>query len=359
MLQLSEIEAAIEEAAKYKKKRSVVINALEQKKTKAQQLQAKISNGKWMPPLHEKYILCEGSHKKVREIIKPRWDDEQIVHHMLVRQLRPIITPRLYRFAYGSLPGRGSHNAVKTLTKWRNEYGNKRFYVFEGDIRKFYDNVDISILKSKLRRRIRDKQYLDLMFRVIDGNAPGLPKGYYTSPWLANFYLEEFDNFILQELKPDHYLRYMDNLFIYHRNKKELHKIVSRIAGFLKNQLHLQLHPNWQVYRFEKIRKNYCETSSGEKRLSHQSDGRAVNALGFVIHRNRVTIRKSVLKRTRAKANHINKKKRCTRHDAASMVSRVGVFKHANAYGYYQRYIKPMVSIHYCKRRISMFAQKD
>lgn len=358
MLQLSEIEAAIEEAAKYKKKRSVVINALEQKKTKAQQLQIKITSGKWMPPVHEKYILCEGSHKKVREIIKPRWDDEQIVHHMLMRQFRPLVTPRLYRFAYGSLPGRGSHNAVKTLTRWRNKYGNKRFYVFEGDIRKFYDNVDTAILKKKLRCRIRDKLYLDLMFRVIDGSAPGLPKGYYTSPWLANFYLEEFDNFILQELKPDRYLRYMDNLFIYHRNKKELHRMVRRIATFLKEHLHLRLKDDWQVYRFEKKRKPEGMTPEEERRWSRQAKGRAVNALGFVIHRDRVTIRKSVLKRTRAKANHIHKRKRYTRHDAASMVSRVGTFKHANAYGYYQRYIKPMVSIHYCKRRISMLAQR-
>ena len=358
MMDLGEIAESIEEAAKYKKSRSVVINILERKESKALELQKKIASGSWMPPVHIKHILREGSHKKEREIIKPRWDDEQIVHHMLMRQFRPIVIPRLYRYAYGSLPGRGSHDAVKTLTRWRNEYSNKRFYVFEGDIRKFYDNVDTAILKRKLRSRIRDRRYLDLMDRVIDGNAPGLPKGYYTSPWLANFYLEEFDNFILQELKPDHYLRYMDNLFIYHRNKKELHKMARRIGEFLTNRLHLKLHPNWQVYRFEKKRKPEGMTPEEERRWRRQAKGRAVNALGFVVHRDRVTIRKSVIKRTRAKANHICKRKRCTRHDAASMVSRVGVFKHANAYGYYRTYIKPKVSIQYCKRRISRLAKK-
>lgn len=347
MMEIEEIEAAIEEAAKFKKNRAVVANVLKNKTAKAMELRKKIEARKWNPPHHEKHTLREGSHKKERVIIKPRWDDEQIVHHMIIRQIRPIVTPRLYRYAYGSLPGRGSHDAVKTMTRWRNEYGNKRFYVFEGDIRKFYDNVDTEILKDKLRHRIRDRRYMELVERVIDASAPGLPKGYYTSPWLANLYLAEFDNFIVQELKPDRYLRYMDNLFIFHRNKKELHRMVRRITDFLADRLHLQLHPCWQVYRFE-----------GMNRRSGKISGRAVNALGFVIHRDRVTIRKSILKRTRAKANHIHKRKRYTRHDCASMLSRIGVFRHGQAYGYYLRYIKPKVSIHYCKRRLSLLAQR-
>lgn len=83
-----------------------------------------------------------------------------------------------------------------------------------------------------------------------------------------------------------------------------------------------------------------------------------IHDLLVLIHRDRVTIRKSILKRTRAKANHIYRKKRYTRHDAASMVSRIGAFKHADAYGYYLTYIKPKVSIHYCKRRIAAAEKK-
>lgn len=359
MMEISEIELSIEEAAKKKKKKPVVAEALANKTEKAKEVYDEISSGKWCPPKHKKHLLQEGSHKKTREIVKPRWDNEQIVHHMLIRQLRPIIMPRLYRYAYGSLPGRGTHAAVKVLTRWRNEYCNKRFYVFEGDIHKFYDNIDTSILKEKLHRRIRDEPYLSVMGKVIDGNAPGLPKGYYTSPWLANMYMEEFDNFVLQELKPDHYLRYMDNLFIYHRNKRELHQMVSRIVLFLRDRLKLLLNKNWQVYRFEKKRKPNGLTPEQEKRWSRRAKGRAVNALGFVVHQDRVTIRKSALKRTRAKANHIHKRRRYTRHDCASMISRVGQFRHANVYGFFQSYIKPAVSIRYCKRRISTISKTE
>ena len=116
---------------------------------------------------------------------------------------------------------------------------------------------------------------------------------------------------------------------------------------------------NMWRYRFEKKKKPEGMTPEEELRWKRRAKGRAVNALGFVIHRDRVTVRKSILKRTRAKANHIHKKKRYTRHDAASMVSRAGAFRHANAYGYYLKYIKPKVSIHYCKRRLSTLAKRQ
>lgn len=359
MMNREEAAASIEEAAQHKKDRASVQHILEHKEEEvAERICRKIEQDEWHPPRHEKQKLCEGSHKKVREIVKPRFDDEQIVHHMLMRQFRPIVIPRLYRYAYGSLPGRGTHAAVEVMTRWRNEYGEKRFYVFEGDVKQFYDSINTRKLEDRLDRRIRDRRYKKVLFRVVETAEPGLPKGYYPSPWLANFYMEEFDNFVVQVLKPDHYLRYMDNIFIFHRNKRELHRMVEQIAVFLRQRLDLQLKEDWQVYRFEKKKKPEGMTAEEEKRWQRRAQGRAVNALGFVIHRNRVTVRKSVLKRTRAKANHIHKKKRYTRHDAASMVSRVGAFRHANAYGYYLKYIKPQVSIHYCKRRIAACAKK-
>ena len=340
--------AAIEEAARYKTKRKAVQNILARRKEKAEELCQKLEHGEWYPPHHEKHRIQEGSHKKVREIIKPRFDDEQLVHHMLARQLRPIVTARLYRYVFGSLPGRGTHAAVRAMKRWRDSYGEKRFYVFEGDIKSFYDTVDTELLKAMLAQRIRDRRYLDVLYRVIDGAAPGLPKGFYTSPWLANLYMEALDNFVTQALRPDHYLRYMDNLFILHRNKRELHRMVQEISLFLSRKLHLRLKADWQVYRFEQVRK----TASRAK-------GRAINALGFVIHRDRVGVRKSILKRVRGKARRMHRRGRYTRHDAASMVSRIGVFRHANAYGYYMKHIKPMVSIRKCKRRVAAASKRE
>lgn len=348
VLDRTEAVTAIEEAAKYKRHRPTVMRILENKEAKAEEVCRKLERGEWHPPHHEKQVLYEGSHRKAREIVKPRFDDEQIVHHMLMRPLRPIISKRLYRYAYGSLPRRGSHAAVEVMKRWRNGYGNRRFYVLECDVRHFYDSIDTELLKAKLDKLIRDERYKVLLFSVIDAGSPGLPKGFYPSPWLANFYMMEPDCYITQELKPDHYLRYMDNMFLFCANRRKLHRIRRALAEYLERELHLQLKGDWQVFRFEK------KSSNGER-----VKGRAINALGYVIHRDRVGVRKSSLQRVRRKANRIHAKGRCTLRDAQSMVSRAGLLRHANAYGYYRKYIKPKVSIHYCKRKISAHMKKQ
>lgn len=347
MTEQEEIKRSIIEAAREKTGRPEVKRALANIDNKARGLQEQLISGKWYPPKHAKSRLCEGSHKKTRMIVKPRWDDEQIVHHVLMRQFRKIVEPRLYRYACGSLKGRGPHFAKRTIKRWRDEYKGKRFYVAELDIKGFYDNVDTEILKSMIRKRIRDKKYLTVLFRVIDGGAPGLPKGFYTSPWFSHFMLTPMDNYITKTLRPDHYLRYADNMFLFSKNKKKLHQIVREVFRYLWERLHLQIKEDWQVFRFESM-----------NRKTGKVTGRAVNCLGFVIHRDRVTMRKSILERARAKANRIKRNGRMRRIDAAAIVSYMGWFKHTDTYGYYLRWIKPKVSVRYCKRRIAAHTRK-
>lgn len=226
-------------------------------------------------------------------------------------------------------------------------YGGKRFYVAELDIAKFYDNVDVEVLKGMMRRLIRDKCFLSVLERVIDSAAPGLPLGYYTSPWLGNWYLTGLDRRIIHDLKPDHYLRYMDNMFVFCTNKRRLRAIVCDIEQYLREELHLRLNSSRQVYRFE-----------GINRRTQKVGGRAINALGYVVHRNRITLRKSILQRARAKANRMYRLHRCRRCDAAAMISYLGWLSHTDTYRYYLKYIKPKVNIQYCKRRLSRLAKK-
>ena len=349
MVELEEAEAAITEAAAKNRNRPVVAKTLTEtgRTKKAQKVTRKLIAGTWRPPKHPTHTLQEGSHKKTREIQKPRWDDEQIVHHMLMRQFRQIVFPKLYRYACGSIPGRGPHFVMETIRRWRDGYKGRRFYVAELDIRKFYDNIDTDILEAMLARLIRDKRYLRVLFLVIETGAPGLPKGFYTSPWLSHFYLMAFDYFVVQTLRPDHYIRLVDNMWLFSTNKKQLHGMVREIEAYLSENLRLHLKDDWQVFRFESV-----------SRKTGREVGRAINAVGFVVHRNRVTLRKSILKRARAKANRMRRKRRTTRKDACAIISYMGYFTHTDTYGYYLRWIKPKVSVQYCKRRISAIAKK-
>ena len=246
-----------------------------------------------------------------------------------MRQLRPIMEPRFYEYTCGSIPGRGPLYAVRAVKRWRDGYKGRRFYVAELDIAKFYDNVDTEVLKGMLRRLIRDKRFLGVLERVIDSAAPGLPLGYYTSPWLGNYYLTVLDRHVLHELHPDHYLRYMDNMFIFCANKRRLHAMVREIERFLRDELHLRLNRSRQVFRFE-----------GVSRRTGKVSGRAINALGYIV-------------------NRMHRLHRCRRCDAAAMISYLGWLSHTDTYHYYLKYIKPKVSIQYCKRRISALAKRE
>lgn len=338
MVDEKEIEQAIIDASRKKRKRPIVKRIFENKEEIAKEIRKQILCGKWKPPDHKVHELNEGAHKKKRNIIKPRFDNEQIVHHMLIRQLKPILYPKIYRYAYGSISKRGTHACVKALKKFRDSYNGKRFYVLECDIHHFYDSINKDILKGDLDRLIRDRKFKEILFLVIDGYGPGLPKGTYTSPWLSHYYMMPFDNYVVQDLKPDHYVRFVDNIFIMCRSKRKLHRIFGSIKGYLAENLDLEINDNWQIFRFE---------DSGEKH------GRYINAIGFTVHRNHIGVRKSTLKRIRAKAHMINKKKKYTYHDCGSMMARISCFKHADCYGYYKDHIKPYVNIRHCKRRIS------
>lgn len=85
--------------------------------------------------------------------------------------------------------------------------------------------------------------------------------------------------------------------------------------------------------------------------------GRAVNALGAVIHYNRVTLRKQILRGMRRKANRIGRKEHVTWYDAASIFSRIAWVRHTDTYGYYQRYIKPHINTRQLKQKLRNYSR--
>ena len=74
--------------------------------------------------------------------------------------------------------------------------------------------------------------------------------GNYTSQWFANFYLQNLDHYIKEQLKAPYYVRYMDGMRILNRNKKELKKIKIAIEEFLEKE-HLKLKENWQLFKVD------------------------------------------------------------------------------------------------------------
>ena len=116
----------------------------------------------------------------------------------------------MYYHSYGSLPGKGGHRGKKYIERWiRTDKENTR-YCLKMDIRKYFDSVSHDVVKDQMRRMIHDEEFLRVLFEVIDVTDKGLPLGFYTSQWLANWHLTYLDYYIKQDLGAKYYMRYMD-----------------------------------------------------------------------------------------------------------------------------------------------------
>ena len=134
------------------------------------------------------------------------------------------------------------------------------------DISKCFPSVNHQILKNLLRQEIACPDTLWLIEKIIDsfetGNefdslfpadSPfrkkrprGIPIGNLTSQLFVNVYLDPLDKFVKNCLGEKYYLRYVDDFLILHKNKKHLHQIKNAVASFLRENLHMELHPKKQ-----------------------------------------------------------------------------------------------------------------
>ncbi len=111
--------------------------------------------------------------------------------------------------------------ALDTISKFNKEHN---ILVLTLDISNFYPRVDLKRCKnlvSDILRKESDelKEVNDTLFKMIERwneetNLTGLPIGLLASPILANLYLKEFDDFVINKTKPLFYGRYIDDIIL-------------------------------------------------------------------------------------------------------------------------------------------------
>ena len=253
MLEHSNVEQKFHKAAKGKTERPDVAVILEPTniqrhvKNVIEQLENTAPEGydvphpekAWKPSRHGKVCINEGTSRKVRMIEKPRYNYEQVIHHIVVSACYDIFMKGMYEFSCGSVPNRGAHYGKKYIERWIQRDKKNCKYVLKMDIRHFFESVDHDVLKAWLKKKIRDERMLYILELIIDGSEVGLPLGFYTSQWLSNFMLQPLDHFIKEQLKAVHYIRYMDDMVVFGKNKKELHRMQQEIERFLREKVQL------------------------------------------------------------------------------------------------------------------------
>ena len=330
------IRRAILNASKGKKNRKSVIKILENIDYYVSGIYKMLFEKNYKPSAYIEMVIHDGTRKKERTIFKPRFYPDQVIHWCLMQQIQKIIEKGMYEYTCASIPNRGIHYGAKYIKKILVRDRKNTKYALKLDVKKFYPSVDKEILKRKFRRIIKDNDTLDLMDKIIDSSKEGLPIGNYTSQWFANFFLQDLDHYIKEKLKVPYYLRYMDDMLLFHRNKKELRKIKEKIEEYLNNEK-LKLKENWQLFRV---------------------DSRPVDFIGYRFYRGYTTIRRGNFLRIKRRAKKIYKRKKIRLSDASAMISYYGWLKHCDSYNFTQKYIKPYVNINELKGVVSYANRK-
>ena len=150
--------------------------------------------------------------------------------------------------------------------------------------------------------------------------ADGLAIGYYICQWLANYYLETLDRVLCACKGVVCEVRYMDNVTIFGRSKRALHKAVKTAEQHLQT-LGLTLKGDWQVYPVSK---------------------RKVDAVGYRFGCSAVVLRKRTLIRTLRQLRRAAKRDRISPKMAHALLSRLGRLKWCASKTIMDKYVRPV-----------------
>lgn len=285
-------------AAKGKRKRPDVARFLHELEPNLCALRTSLLNGSYLPGGYRTFWIWD---PKPRQISAAPFRD-RVVHHALTRVLDQVFEPRFCLYSFASRKGFGQHRALALA----RDACRRHRYVLKCDIQKYFPSIDHEILKTLLERAIKCTGTLWLARLIVDGSnrqeevmsyfpgdnlftpferRRGLPIGNQTSQFFANVYLNPLDQFVLRELRPARYLRYVDDFVLFGDDKDSLLKMRQQIARFLCD-LRLSLH-------------------DGKSRVYRCADG--LTFLGWRLFPNRIRLARSNIVRTRRRLKYLAK----------------------------------------------------
>ncbi|MCH2212843.1 MAG: RNA-directed DNA polymerase [Fuerstiella sp.] len=179
---------------------------------------------------------------KERVITAPCFS-ERVLHHAIINICEPYFERWLIKDTYACRRGKGREAAINRASV----FSRRHRWFSQLDVRKYFDNISHQRLLCLLRRRFKDLPLLALMRRIIVAfrgeSGRGLPIGSLTSQHFANLYLGHVDRYAKEQLQLPGYVRYMDDMVLWHDDRKQLERITQKCTQYLKENLDLDVKP--------------------------------------------------------------------------------------------------------------------
>ena len=308
---MENLELALKKASKGKRWQTKVQKTLNNSEELLKQLQESLFDGTFRTSEYHTKTVYEPKERLI--YILPFYPD-RIVHHAIMNVLEPIWDSLMIHDSYSCRKGKGQHAGSTRCMEFVRNYA----YCLKCDISKFYPSIDHEILKTIIKRKIKDSRLLFLLDGIIESVEGGknAPIGNYLSQWFGNLYMNELDMFCKHELGCKKYIRYCDDFCIFSNDKKQLHQWASQIADFCTERLKLKL-----------SKCNVFKTDMGVDFLGYRHFRK-----GYVL------VRKSTAKRIKRRLGRLlmNMHKGVISKDTAvsKLASANGWLKHANTHNF-------------------------
>ena len=249
IISLENLYIADTKAMKGKKKVYGVRKHLENRDSNLLKLHNNLKDMKFKTSKYDIFTIIADSNKQ-RTIYRLPYYPDRIVHHAVINVLEEYWVKLFIQNTYSCIKNRGVHLAHYRIIKNLKDIEGTR-YCLKMDIKKYYPSIDHDVLKTIIRKKIKDNRALSLLDNIID-SAPGVPIGNYLSQYFANIYLSYFDHYVKEVLKVKYYHRYADDLVFLHSDKSQLHEIKNKAIDYLRNELKLDVNNKTQIFPIRK-----------------------------------------------------------------------------------------------------------
>ena len=168
-----------------------------------------------------------------------------------------------FKFSNRNYAYQQNKSPIKAINRIKNILPKYNF-IIRTDIKDFFDTINHDKLYEKLQKAIKDEKILYLLLLFIKNGAlfrgswvdkfSGVYQGDVLSPFLANFYLDEFDKYFENRFE---FIRFADDMIFFTFSKKEADNVLAEIQKYLQENLYLSLNEEKTYITFKKTPFSY------------------------------------------------------------------------------------------------------
>ena len=248
----------------------------------------------------EMHVVEGGKPRTVQSV--PLYD--RIGVHAIMTVIENHVKRRYIHTTAASIKGRGVHFLLRRIVEDLAADPEGMRYIYESDVKKFYESVCQDFMLYALRRFFKGKILLTMLERFVRLMPEGLSIGLMSSQCFGNLLLSLYVDHYLKDRKGvKHFYRYCDNMEAATATKREAWAIRDMVHNQV-NAARLQVKGNDRVYPVTE----------------------GLDALGMVVYPDHIRLRKRNKKNAARKLHKLKSKRR--RHEV--MASLYGQCKHGN-----------------------------